>query len=281
MSLPLHHHAEQPAPTDHYPVTATFLALHQAALPILEVGYEEAKRYLAVFRHEVYPMYPCVNLDTINKNLDTLFTAFSPTASGQPQCVSELELIDVEILKLVLADAMSTEENNTSRLCLIWTVDELMKQEKVEVEDVIMGALLVSLTWRELTLKVNPMLISSQTIYYILRDEGVKAWRVAGCAAKLCVELGLHRARSPTNADATTQEERFLRILFCCVYDLDNRSSFTASLPSTLHDRDIEDEVFNLVGVCGIVQFASQLSKGEDANSTRDPPILFSLQWSA
>jgi hypothetical protein len=70
---------------------------------------------------------------------------------------------------------------------------------------------------------------------------------MSGFAAKACLELGLHKERVVEICDDTPPNAAFLKDIFSCVYDLDKRCSFYTNLPWTLHDKDIDENVFDLV----------------------------------
>ncbi|KAK0122020.1 hypothetical protein ONS95_010285 [Cadophora gregata] len=208
----------------------TTMALLRAARPVLDVGYDAVSHYMTIFKLEIYPAYPCVILDFAQRKIDTIFKISSATTNSEAENL-EIDLIDVEITKVVLAIAMLTEYKDTPLSSdieshLIWNIDRNMKQETAQLEDIIIASLLA--------------------IYFILKDEAVKAWRMAGFAAKSCLELGMHKNSFYENQSGGPDKRIFSKTLFCCVYDLDKRCSFFANLPWTLHDKAIDENVFNL-----------------------------------
>ncbi|KAI9039006.1 uncharacterized protein KD926_009990 [Aspergillus affinis] len=74
----------------------------------------------------------------------------------------------------------------------------------------------------------------------------VQAWRMAGVAAKLCLELGIHLGRFFNGALVHPDRFTDVKRLFACVYDVDRRCSFYSNLPWTLHDRDIDMSTLRL-----------------------------------
>jgi hypothetical protein len=75
----------------------------------------------------------------------------------------------------------------------------------------------------------------SKSVYYFLCDEIILAWRRIGNAAKMCQELGLHRADKKHSSWASK--------LFWTVFVLDRRFSLMANLPFTIRDEDIDSKV--------------------------------------
>lgn len=86
-----------------------------------------------------------------------------------------------------------------------------------------------------------------QTIYFVLRQEVRKAWRVAGLMVQSAFEVGLHKERYYRHSNATSERVDFLKRLMASVVDLDKRCSFMVNLPYHLHDREIDDSVLDLV----------------------------------
>ena len=64
-------------------------------------------------------------------------------------------------------------------------------------------------------------------------------------AATASLELGLHKEKPAEERGKVLTLQ--LCDLFSCVYDLDRRCSFFASLPWTLHHKDIDASVLSLV----------------------------------
>lgn len=62
---------------------------------------------------------------------------------------------------------------------------------------------------------------------------------MAGVAAKLCLELGLHRERFFEDTRVPPQRIADWKRLVTCVYRLDRHCSFYSGLPWTLHDEEI------------------------------------------
>lgn len=63
----------------------------------------------------------------------------------------------------------------------------------------------------------------------------------------------MHKDSFFENRNVGSDEAIFLKTLFCCAYDLDKRCSFFANLPWTLHDKAIDENVFNLVRTIAMV----------------------------
>lgn len=141
---PVQSSPEEPSLPDENPSAAL-----EVARPLLELGHENALAHLAAFRDYLFPVYPCIDLTIAKKNIDALFrTSLLSFADG----VQDLgvDLIDIEATKAVLAIGMLIKGDATSPLSssleshLIWNADNIMRRDQAQIEDVIMGALLVS-----------------------------------------------------------------------------------------------------------------------------------------
>jgi len=79
-----------------------------------------------------------------------------------------------------------------------------------------------------------------QAMYHFHCDEEALAWRIIGQAARMCIELGLHRRDSLFRV-VTDEEERSNAIkLFWSIYVLDRRWSFGTGMPFALQDADLD-----------------------------------------
>lgn len=136
-------HAHETQPAERAKVTL------EAARPLLELGHDRVMQYFTTFEHEVYPAYPCINLEYAREKTGALFTKPSPTSDETVQD-RDVELIDVELSKAVMAIAMLVSDECARPLSsdleshLIWNIDNNIKQETAQPEDVIMSTLLVS-----------------------------------------------------------------------------------------------------------------------------------------
>lgn len=128
--------------------------LLQAARPILELGYERVIQSFRVFRDEIYPLSPCISLKI---GQQVIGAVFSLQAHGSSAALSNLDVIDVEILKSVVAIALLVKGDIQTPLAsdlegqLMWNVDSCFDQEQIQIEDIILATLLVSCSTRHQT----------------------------------------------------------------------------------------------------------------------------------
>jgi hypothetical protein len=77
-------------------------------------------------------------------------------------------------------------------------------------------------------------------MYHFMRDDESLAWRVVGLAARMCMELGLHRQETYSSL-FDNEEDRVAGLnLFWSIYVLDRRWSFGTGLPFAFQDADID-----------------------------------------
>lgn len=134
----------EPALPDENPSAAL-----EVARPVLELGHENALAHLAAFRDHLFPLYPCIDLSLAKNNIDSLFRTSMLSFADSVQDLG-VDLIDIEATKAVLAIGMLMKGDADSPLSssleshLIWNADNIIRRDQAQIEDVIMGALLVS-----------------------------------------------------------------------------------------------------------------------------------------
>lgn len=132
---------------DEFKSPDTLITLLQHARPIFDLGHEKVTQLLAVFKNEIYPLYPCISLELAQDLVNSLFSLLSPVPHS---ATYNVEIIDVEIMKSVMAAALLTGYDAQSPLAadlesqLVWSVDSCLDQEQPQIEDIIIAALLVS-----------------------------------------------------------------------------------------------------------------------------------------
>ncbi|KAJ5359421.1 uncharacterized protein N7496_011834 [Penicillium cataractarum] len=117
----------------------------QAARPLLELGHAKVTRLFTIFRDEVYPFYPCVSLDLGRNAINAVFSLFKNTSHV---VIINVDMIDVEITKAVVAIALLLRDDTGSSLTsdlegqLIWSIESCFDQEKPQIEDIVIAILL-------------------------------------------------------------------------------------------------------------------------------------------
>ena len=125
----------------------TLINLLQTARPILELGHEKVSQILTLFKDEVYPLYPCISLELGYKAVNSVFSLWK---DGSYESTLNVDIIDVEIIKAIVAITLLLKEDTKNILAsdlesqLVWSVDSCFDQVKPQIEDIVMASLLVS-----------------------------------------------------------------------------------------------------------------------------------------
>jgi hypothetical protein len=76
-------------------------------------------------------------------------------------------------------------------------------------------------------------------MYHFHQDEEPLAWRIIGLAARMCLNLGLHRRETILRNFEGEDRSQAVK-LFWSIYVLDRRWSFGTGMPFALQDSDID-----------------------------------------
>ncbi|KAL4878054.1 hypothetical protein BJY04DRAFT_221410 [Aspergillus karnatakaensis] len=203
----------------------------QGAQAVIDVGYESISQLIRTFISEVYPLYPCIDLERIQIKVNSLFDLLS-NFGGRTTADVDLDIIDIEIMKATVAVAQCVSgETQSSLACdleskLSWSVQSTLDQEHCGIEDIAMATLV--------------------SIYLDIRDLPVRAWRMSSYAAKLCLELGIHQRSFYEACGLPPSGIVFHKRMFACVYSLNMKCSFYTALPWTLDSRHVDDRLLDL-----------------------------------
>ena len=77
-------------------------------------------------------------------------------------------------------------------------------------------------------------------MYYFHTDDEGLSWRVIGLAARLCIELGLHRSETYDKMFSNEEERTAALMLFWSIYVLDRRWSFGTGMSFAFQDADLD-----------------------------------------
>ncbi|KAF4337271.1 glutathione S-transferase [Fusarium beomiforme] len=206
--------------------------LEDCAESILELEYDRARRLFSTFVDTIYPIYPCVDLDSVGWLLDALFGRATREGNNQTLQSPPINVTKVDILKALLGLTLLVEDDTTSPLArhlqrhVDWTVEKLVTGTGPDTDDIVMATLM--------------------SLYFLHKSEHMKAWRLIGLASRSCYELGLHQASDENQSRAQAPSSLSLRELFCSIYILDRTVSFMTELPYATKDEDIDEECFDL-----------------------------------
>ncbi|KAF3057504.1 hypothetical protein CFAM422_012438 [Trichoderma lentiforme] len=195
------------------------------------IGRAEAIRLCDLYEREIGTIYPVVDMGEVKHNLDSLYSAYEainysprlhiPTVEAPENVVDG----DIQTLKLILAITLLAEGGGRH------TMGEAMCKEVQQELVFPMGRL------GELKDVENMALLGVS--FYFMNDEN-QAWRMIGLAARLCIELGLHQAKTLYQIYANSKASTRAITLFWDVYILDRRFSLSTGRPFAIQDVDID-----------------------------------------
>ncbi|RMD44688.1 hypothetical protein DV735_g390, partial [Chaetothyriales sp. CBS 134920] len=209
---------------------ASPVSLHTQKDPLWEVELKEVLRLLDVFEEEIGITYPVHERDKLVKHATLLYKFIDASRRQglvQPLLPGDdtLDDDDTTVLKMVLACTLALEGNGRSVLGT-----RFFESAKPAID-------LKVVTTTGLMLVVQLVLTAT---YYFQTDEETQAWRFIGIAARICIEMGLHRRDSLLKTFTNEAEYQQALRIFWSVYALDRRWSFGTGMPFALQDADID-----------------------------------------
>ncbi|QIX01738.1 hypothetical protein AMS68_007255 [Peltaster fructicola] len=210
-------------------VAQLYESMHGDKDPIWTITRQEALRLCQVYEEETSTLYPVVDVSKVTAYVNKLYqfleamhrTGLMQQGLPGPDAVDDE---DTNILKLVLAIALTIENGGRSELGT-----RLFERVQPAIDNSLLG---------NVNIKGIRLLVMT-AVYEFQRDNEGTSWRLIGLAARLCIELGLHRREKYDQM--TDQAERSETILlFWSCYVLDRRWSLGTGMPFALQDADID-----------------------------------------
>jgi len=201
------------------------------------LSVEEAQRLVSTFRHEVQTVYPILGpTELAPYRIQQLLSQSQLPPKDHSQTRSSVTTSDKresQLLRAVVATALILDRPSTH---------PLHRQLISSIESEI--ARLSAHTHVDLG-SIRIMVILA--IYHFFRDQDLYAWRTIGIAARLALEMGLHRKETLLEAFPDPQSRASAVSVFWCVYVLDRQFGLQNGLSFALVDRDIDPELVNAV----------------------------------
>ncbi|OJJ44809.1 hypothetical protein ASPZODRAFT_70907 [Penicilliopsis zonata CBS 506.65] len=212
------------------PISLPISTVHPSKDPIWSIKREEALRLCRVYEEEIGIMYPLINIEQVNSRANLLYTFMEAAARtgfaqrGMPGS-DGLHDDDTNILKIILATTLVVEGNGRSDIG-----QRLYMSMKPIIESKI---------WQPSDLKTI-QLFAIVAMYHFHTDDDIMAYRLIGVAARMCLELGLHRRDALIKSFPDEGQWPSVSNVFWSVYTLDRRWSFGTGLPFVIQDEDID-----------------------------------------
>lgn len=206
---------------------------HPSKDPLWLVDLTEVHRLCRVYEEEIGIMYPICDIDRVQKHATSLYKFISASLRaglGQPALPGPDAFDDEEtiVLKMIIAITLVVEGGGRSDLG-----DRFFDSAKPSVD--------LKLVTNTNIFSVALLVLTAT--YYFQKDEETQAWRFIGIAARVCIEMGLHRRDSLIRTFNNEAEYQQAVRVFWIVYALDRRWSFGTGMPFALQDADIDSSL--------------------------------------
>ncbi|KAK4187721.1 putative fungal-specific transcription factor domain protein [Podospora australis] len=196
--------------------------------PLISLSLHEVQRLMSVFLDEIQIIYPILDAPSaLELRIPYLYEAVSTKRFGRFTGTKDQK--ETHLLKAMVATALVLEQPRDMTLsqALIVSVEEeagkMAAHAHVDLAEI--------------------RICTIMAIYQFFCDQELYAWRTIGIAARLAVEMGLHRKESLFENFPDEKERMSALSLFWCVYVLDRRWGLGNGLPFALVDRDIDPEL--------------------------------------
>ncbi|OJJ41243.1 hypothetical protein ASPWEDRAFT_34755 [Aspergillus wentii DTO 134E9] len=204
--------------------------IHPTKDPIWAVKREEALRLCRVYEEEIGIMYPLVDIEKVTNQVYLLYTFMeAATRTGFAQQglpgADGLQDDSTNLLKMILATTLVVEGSGQSKLG-----QRLYQNVKPMIE---------SKLWEPLDIKTI-QLFGIVATYHFHTDDDAMAYRVIGLAARMCLEMGLHRRDALIKSFPNESQWSDVTKIFWTIYSLDRRWSLGTGLPFVIQDEDID-----------------------------------------
>ncbi|KAK4194152.1 putative fungal-specific transcription factor domain protein [Triangularia verruculosa] len=201
-------------------------SLFAANDPLLRLPVDEIQRLFAVFQDEIASSYPAFYCWDTAAKIPHLVGHLSAPAPDRHRAADNQK--QTQFLKMAVATALVLEETGRSKLGL-----DLFTSVEQET-GTIFGHAQVDL--------MEIRIMAVMATYHFYCDEELFAWRTLGIAARLVLEMGLHRRQTLISLPNQREREEALAV-FWCVYELDRRWSLGTGLSFAIVDRDVDPEL--------------------------------------
>ncbi|KAJ5570406.1 uncharacterized protein N7459_009836 [Penicillium hispanicum] len=204
--------------------------IHPTKDPIWTIRRDEAIRLCKVYEEEIGIMYPVVDIAHVINQANLLYTFMeAATRTGFAQHglpgADSLQDDNSIILKMILATTLIVEGGGQSGLG---------QRLYLSIKPVIESKL-----WASHEIK-NIQLLAIVATYHFHTDDDAMAYRLIGLAARMCLEMGLHRRDALIKSFPSEEQWNEISRIFWTVYSLDRRWSLGTGLPFVIQDEDID-----------------------------------------
>ncbi|KAL3298453.1 hypothetical protein RB213_006090 [Colletotrichum asianum] len=204
--------------------------------PLWEISLEDATDHIKQWFSGTGFLYAVVSeeqmLGVAGNVFSTLQSVKIHETRSQGALVECLLHSDTNKLKLILAICLNLESGSCNELA-----QRLFQSATEAGEGLLWGANSIN----------NIQLLVLMALYYYHLDEEVRTGRIIGFAARLCLEMGLHR-RTSVNRLSNSEEQASGLQTFLCVYMLERRTSLGQGIPFYIQDSYVDPTILAMNG---------------------------------
>ncbi len=204
--------------------------------PLLSLHLEEIQRLFSVFRDEVQTVFPILDSERLVSRLPLLYERVRVESQSLGQIDTEdtdIQQKETQLLKSITAVALVLESGPAHT-----KAHDLVKSVESEISSISSHRNVDLATIRTMAVLA---------IYHVFCDQELYAWRTIGVAGRLALEMGLHRRESLMQSFPGPEERAAAVGVFWCVYVFDHQCSLENGLSFSLHDRDIDPRIPEVV----------------------------------
>ncbi|KAH7169913.1 hypothetical protein EDB81DRAFT_774071 [Dactylonectria macrodidyma] len=204
--------------------------------PLWDIRREDAIKLIKQWYNGSGALYPVVDQQKMLETANSVFTA-----------IENAQAEGVKASRGSLVEALFTDETNKLKIVLAIgrTVETVGGNDNAQRLIQSTREAVEGLIWNSNTIDGIQILVLMALYYYHL-DEEVRTGRMVGFAARLCLEMGLHRRATIENTFSNDMERSDALRTFWCVYMLERRTSLGQGVPFSIQDSYVDSSLFTM-----------------------------------
>ncbi|RKK99954.1 hypothetical protein BFJ68_g13013 [Fusarium oxysporum] len=202
--------------------------------PLWDIPKTEAVTLVKKWFTNMGSLYPFLREEKLIDTVDGVYAVIGPISGGAPIPRRELAteaLLNDETNKLKIVLAVSKTMENGGRN------DQAQRLFQSTTEAV------ESLIWNPSGISGIQLLVLTAIYHYQLDDE-VRTGRMIGLAARLCLEIGLHRHTTIKKVFGNHEDRKTALNVFWSVYMLERRICLGQGIPYSIQDSYVDQSLF-------------------------------------
>ncbi|KAM5349799.1 hypothetical protein ACJ41O_006304 [Fusarium nematophilum] len=204
--------------------------------PLWDTKREDAIELINQWCDATGTLYPVVTRQKMLETADDVFRALD-NAHNEGAKVNRGSLVE----------ALFTDETNKMKIVMAIgrTVESGGRNDQAQRLFQSTTEAVEGLLWNTNTIH-GIQLLALAAMYYYHLDEEVRTGRIIGFAARLCLEMGLHRRATVESTFSNLEERSTALRTFWSVYLLERRTSLGQGVPFSIQDSYVDPTLFTL-----------------------------------